>query len=220
MCIFQHSNISHSRTFITYKLTYQSTNFMCSLVPSFDFFRVALFALCVCLKVPPLLCFMFPCLQFVFVCQFHPCCVSRPSCFSMFGPGWHQVWFCWQFFTLIQKLSWWLCSELRTFTYSPLIAWLSLPHRHDNHINPPFGCQSLLYGAVGWSLHPYWEKAQWLIYARQVKRPIKQAEAFIILLLLVIIVALSCFLSEQGSLHNCHYTFSWGFHQNVKVIIS
>ena len=123
MCIFQHSNISHSRTFITYKLTYQSTNFMCSLVPSFDFFRVALFALCVCLGVPPLLCLMFPCLQFVFVCQFHPCCVSRPSCFSMFGPGWHQVWFCWQFFTLIQKLSWWLCSELRTFTYSPLIAW-------------------------------------------------------------------------------------------------
>ena len=100
-CAYSSTEIfTHSRIFITYELTYQSTKvsqgtlsvcfcvLFCVFLGSFFwFFRVSLFALCVCLKVPPLLCFMFPCLQFVFVCQFHPCCVSRPSCFSMFGPG-------------------------------------------------------------------------------------------------------------------------------------
>ena len=103
MCIFSHSNIyafTHFHNIQTYIPKHQGISgyfislflsfyLVCYLVPSFDFVRVPLFTLCVCLKVPPLLCCMFPCLQFVFVCQFHPCCVSRPSCFSMFGPGWH-----------------------------------------------------------------------------------------------------------------------------------
>ena len=146
---------------------------MCSRVPSFDFF-------------------VFLCLHCVFVWKSRPCCVlcfrvcnlclsvsstlvvfhalPASQCLALAGTRFGSAG---NFFTLIQKFSWWLCNESRTFTYSPLIAWLSLPHRHDKHITPHFGCQSLLYGAVGWSLHPYWEKAQWLIYARQVKRPIK-----------------------------------------------
>ena len=185
---------------------------MCSLVPSFDFFRVfPLFALCVCLKVPPLLCFMFPCLQFVFVCQFHPCCVSRPSCFSL------NVW-PWLALGLVLLAIFYVDSEV------VLVAMRWIPNFYKFSFG--FLCHTVM---IIKSLPPWLPKfAVWcsgVVFASmlgestvanlcttgekadQIGRGVHHSSP-------------PRHLSEQCSLHNCHYHFAWGFHQNVKVIIS
>ena len=147
---------------------------MCSRVPSFDFF-------------------VFLCLHCVFVWKSRPCCVlcfhvcnlclsvsstlvvfhalPASQCLALaLGLVLLAIFYVNPEVVLV-AMQW--IQNFYIFSFDSMAFFKALPHRHDKHITPHFGCQSLLYGAVGWSLHPCWEKARWLIYARQVKRPIK-----------------------------------------------